>query len=154
LPRYDPFVERFVKPCALFRQDAVPHSDARISQLHNAFAGMPRVYVNRADNNISDASSEYRVCAPAGAPFCGARFESNIQRRASRHACTETAQAFNFSVITACSSMMSFCHDSVADDENCANRGIGASLTERLLCLVEGRAHELFVSCSIHRFDT
>jgi hypothetical protein len=49
--------------------------------------------------------------------------------------------------------MMSLCHDSVADDENCSNGGIRAGLTKRLLCLVECRAHELFVPFSIHRFE-
>jgi hypothetical protein len=48
--------------------------------------------------------------------------------------------------------MMSSRDDPIADNENGANRGIRASLTERFLCLVECRAHELFVSCSIHSF--
>jgi hypothetical protein len=47
---------------------------------------------------------------------------------------------------------MSSRDDPIADNENGANRGIRASLTERFLCLVECRAHELFVSCSIHSF--
>jgi hypothetical protein len=64
------------------------------------------------------------------------------------------AKAFNLSVIAAGPSMMSSRHDPVTDDKNRANRGIRASLTERLLCLVERHPHELFVSCSIHRFET
>jgi hypothetical protein len=46
------------------------------------------------------------------------------------------AEAFNLSVIAARFPMMSFCHDSIADDKNCSDRGIRAGLTERLLCLV------------------
>jgi hypothetical protein len=51
------------------------------------------------------------------------------------------------------SSMVPFCHDSVADNEDRAHGGIRASLTKRLLCLVERRAHELFVSFYRHRFE-
>jgi hypothetical protein len=64
------------------------------------------------------------------------------------------AEAFNLSVIAPGSSMVSSRHDSVADNENRANRGVRASLTKRLLCLFERSAHELFVSFSIHRFET
>jgi hypothetical protein len=64
------------------------------------------------------------------------------------------AKAFNLSVIAAGPSMMSSRHDPVTDDKNRANRRIRASLTKRLLCLLDGRAHELFVSFSIHRFET
>src|SRR5215510_14877623 len=46
--------------------------------------------------------------------------------------------------------MMSSRHDSIVDNENRSNRWIRASLTERFFCLVECRAHELLVSCSIH----
>jgi hypothetical protein len=63
------------------------------------------------------------------------------------------AKAFNLSVIVAGPSMMSSRHHPVTDDENRANRGIRAGLTKPLLCLAECRAHELFVSFSIHRFD-
>src|ERR1700756_2789158 len=49
--------------------------------------------------------------------------------------------------------MMSSRDDSIANDENRSDSGIRARLTERFLCLVECRAHELFISCSIHRFD-
>ena len=63
-------------------------------------------------------------------------------------------KAFNLSVIAAGSSMVSSRHDSIADDENRSNRRIRASLAERFLCLVERGAHELFVSFSIHRFET
>jgi hypothetical protein len=49
---------------------------------------------------------------------------------------------------------MPSCHDSVADDEDRANRGIGAGLPERLLCFGERGAHELFVSLAVHLFET
>jgi hypothetical protein len=54
-------------------------------------------------------------------------------------------------VIASGHSMMAFRHDSVADDEDGAHSGIRASLTKRFLCFVQRRAHELFVSSSIHQ---
>src|SRR6267143_1036057 len=149
----NPFVESLINLRALIGQNAVSYFDARTSQLHNPFAGVTRIYIDRAENHVSDSRLEYRVCTRSSASFCGARLESHVQRRASRHTCTEMAKAFNLSVIAAGPSMVSSCHDSVTDDENSANRGVRASLTKRLLCLVECRAHELFVSFSIHRFD-
>jgi hypothetical protein len=61
-------------------------------------------------------------------------------------------KAFNLSMIAAGPPMMSSRHDSIAYDQNRAYDGIRASLTERFLCLAKGRAHELFISCFIHRF--
>jgi hypothetical protein len=113
-----------------------------------------RIYVNRADNHVSDARLKYRIRARGGASFCGARFQSNVKRRPSGHGRGKITEAFNLSVIAARSSMMSSCHDLVVDNEDRAHGWIRAGLTKRLLCLVERRTHELFVSSSIHRFET
>jgi hypothetical protein len=113
-----------------------------------------RIYVNRADNHVSDSRLKYRICARSSASFCGARFQGNVKSRPSGHGRGEIAEAFNLSVIAAGSSMVPSCHDSVADDEDCAHRGIRAGPAKRLLCFVERRAHELFASFSIHRFET
>jgi hypothetical protein len=153
-PRDNPLVESLIKLRAVIGQNPFAHSCARISQLHNALAGVSRIYVHRANNYVSDSSLEYRICARSGASFCGARFQSNVERRASRNRSTEIAETFNLGMIAARSSMVPLCHDSVADDEDCAHRGIWARLTERLPRLIERRAHELFVSFSIHRFET
>jgi len=139
---------------AVIGQNAVSYSDARVSQLHNPIARVARIYVNRADNHVSDSSLNYRICAASSASFCGAWLKSNIKRSARRHSPGEIAEAFNLSVIAAGPSMVSSRHNPVVDDENRANRGIRASLTKRLLCLLERSAHELFVSSSIHCFET
>jgi hypothetical protein len=112
---------------------------------------MPWIHVNRADNHVSDSSLEYRICARSGASFCGARFQGNVKRCTDGHGCAEIAEAFNLSVIVARSSMMSLCHDSVADDENCAHRGIRAGPAKRSFCFFQRGAHELFVSFGLHR---
>src|SRR4029077_6993266 len=112
---------------------------------------MTRIYVNRADNDVSDSRLKYRICAWESASFCGARFQRNVKRGPGGQWRTEIAKAFNLSVLAADSPMTSSRDDSIANNENRANRGIRASQTERFLCLVECRAHELFVSCSIHR---
>jgi hypothetical protein len=109
------------------------------------------IYVNRADDDVSDSRLKYRICAWKSASFCGARFQCNVKRRSDGWWRTEIAKAFNLSVLAAGSPMMSSRDDSIADYENRANRGIRASLAERFLCLVECRVHELFVSCSTHR---
>jgi hypothetical protein len=153
-PRDNPFVKSLVNLRALIGQNAVSYSDPRVSQLHNPFARVTRIYINRTDNHISDSRLKYRMCARTGASFCGARFQSNVKRGSSRHRRGEIAEAFNLGVLAAGPSMMSSRHDPVTDDENRANRGVRASLTERLLCLVERGTHELFVSFSIHRFET
>jgi hypothetical protein len=138
---------------ALIGQNARSYADARISQLHNALAGVTRIYIDRADNDVSDSSLEYCICTRSSTSFCGARFQRNVKRRPGGYGRGEIAEAFNLSVIATRSPMMSFCDDSIVNDKNCADRGIGARLTERLPRLIERRAHELFVSCSIHRFE-
>jgi hypothetical protein len=111
-----------------------------------------RIYVNRADNDVFDSRLKYRICAWSSASFCGARFQRNVKRGPGGQRRAEIAKAFNLSVIAAGSPVMSSRHDSIADDENRSNRGIRASVTERFLCFGKRRAHELFISCSIHRF--
>jgi hypothetical protein len=152
-PADNPLVESLVNLRAVFGQNALSYTHARVSQLHNTLAGMTRIYINRPDNHVSDSRLKYRVCARSSASFCGAGFQSNVKSRPSGHRRTEIAKALNLSVIAARSSMMSPRHDSVADDERRAHDGIRASLTKRFLCFVDRRAHELFVSSSIHRFE-
>jgi hypothetical protein len=146
----NPLVESLVKLRAVIGQNFLPYAHACVSQLHNTVAGMPRIYIYRADNHIPDTSLEYSIGARSGAPFCGAWFEGYVQRGIPGHRRSEIPEAFNLSVIVTCSPMMSFRHNSISDDENRPNRWIGTSLTERLLCLVERGAHELFVSFFVH----
>jgi hypothetical protein len=149
----NPFVKSLVNLRAIIGQNPLSHAHARIPQLHNTVAGVTRIYINRADNHVSDSSLEYGICARTSASPCGTRLQSDIKRGASRHPCAKIAEAFNLGMIAARSSMMALRHDSIVDDEDRANRGIRAGLTKRFLCFVECRAHELFVSFSIHRFD-
>jgi len=132
----DPLIESLVNLGAVVGQNTLSYAHARVSQLHNTVAAVTRIHVNRADNHISDSSLEYRVYARTSASFCGARLESHVQRRASRRRCTEMADAFNLSVIAARCSMMSFCYDSVVNDQNRSDCWIRARLTQRLLCFV------------------
>jgi hypothetical protein len=151
-PTDNPPVKSLVNLCAVIGQNALSYSDAGISQLNDALAGVARIYISCAYNYVSDSSFEYGSCTRSGASFCGARFQRNVKGGPGGQWRTEIAKAFNLRVIAAGSSMMSPRHNSIADDENRSNCGIRASLTERFLCLVKCRAHELFVSCSIHRF--
>jgi hypothetical protein len=153
-PCDNPLVKRFVDLCAVSRQNAFSYVDAGISQLHDALAGVTRIHVDRAYNNISDTSFEYCIGACASASLRGTRFERNVERGTRGNRRCETAEAFNLSVIATGSSMMSLGYDSIVDNEESSDSGVGTSLTERLLCLVERRAHELFVSFSIHLFET
>src|SRR5882724_8280644 len=61
-PGGDPLVEALVQSGASIRENAFPHCDTSLAQLRDAFAGVPRVYVNRADNKVSNAGPEYRLC--------------------------------------------------------------------------------------------
>jgi hypothetical protein len=139
---------------AIIGQNALSHVDARLSQLRNTIAGMPRIYINRSDNHVPDARLKYRFRAGSSVSSCGARLESNVKRSPRGHRCGEIAKAFDLSVIAARSSMVSFCHNSVANDEDRSHRGIRAGLTKRFHCLVQRGAHEPFVSFSIHIFET
>jgi hypothetical protein len=127
-PGDNPLVERLVNLRAIIGQNAFSYADARISQLHNALAGVTRIYVSRTDNNVSNTSFEYCICAWSSASLCGARFECDVERRTLGHGRCKTAEAFNLSVIAAGSSMMAFRHDPIADNENRADRGIRAGL--------------------------
>jgi len=104
--------------------------------LHDAFTGVARIYVSRADNNVSDSSLEYRICAWSSAPSRGTRLESHVQRGARGHECTEIAEALNLSVIAAHSQMVSFRYYSIVYDQNRSNSRIWARLAKRLFCLV------------------
>jgi hypothetical protein len=74
MPGDNPLVESLVNLCTVVGQNALSYSDARVSQLHNAFAGVTRIYVNRADNDVADSRLKYRIGARSGASFCGTRF--------------------------------------------------------------------------------
>src|SRR5262249_15917425 len=153
-PRDNPLIERLVNLHAVVSQNALSYADACISQLLNALAGMPRIYVDRTDNHVPDTSLEYCICAGSSASLCRAWFQRDVKRGMNRHRRGQITEAFNLSVIAARPSMMSSGHDSIADDQDRSNRRIRAGLTERLLCLVERGAHKLFVSFSIHCFET
>jgi hypothetical protein len=67
-PTGNPLVESLINLSAFVSQNAISHVHTGFSQLHDAFAGVPRVYVNHADDNISNTSIEYRICAWSSAP--------------------------------------------------------------------------------------
>jgi hypothetical protein len=138
---------------AFIGQNALSHSDASISQLHDAFARVAWIHVSRADNHVSNSSLEYCICARSSASFCGARFQRNVKRGPGGHGRGEIAEAFNLGVIATGLPMMTFSDDSITDDQNRSDGGIGAGVTERLPRLVERSAHELFVSFALHWFE-
>jgi hypothetical protein len=84
--------------------------------LLDTVAGMTRIYVNRADNDVSDSSLQYCLCAWTSTSGCGAGLKSYVQGRASRHTRSEIAKAFNLSVIATRSPVVPFGHDSIFDD--------------------------------------
>jgi hypothetical protein len=135
-PTDDPLVESLVKPRALIGQYAFSHFDARISQLLDAFAGVARIYVSRADHHVFDSSFDYCVCARSSPPCRGARLQSNVQRGAPRHTRTEIAEAFNLSVIATRFPVVPSRYYSIVNDQNCSHSWIGASLAQRFFCLV------------------
>ena len=123
-PGDNPFVERFVKPCALLCQDALSQPNACIPQPRNAFAQVTWIYVDGADNYVSDSSLEDCVCARGRAPDCGTGFQSNIQCSASRNGGSEIAQAFDLSMVVASSAMVAFCYYPIVNDQNGSDSGI------------------------------
>jgi hypothetical protein len=135
-PSHDPLVESLIDLSAFVSQNAISHVHTGFSQLHDAFAGVPRVYVNRADNNISHTSVEYRICAWSSAPRCRTWLQSNVQRGPHGHGRAEIAKAVNLSVIASRFPMVSFRYNPIVYDQNRANSRIRAGLSERLFCLV------------------
>jgi hypothetical protein len=152
-PGDNPLVKSLIKLRAVLCQNALSHIQTGIPQLHDAFAGVPRVYVNRADNYVFNASADYRICAGRSASRCRTRLQSNIQRSARRDGRTEIAEALNLSVIATRFAMVSFRHYSIVYHQNRSNSRIRARPAERLFCLVYRSAHELFVSFRSHRFE-
>jgi hypothetical protein len=136
LPGDDPFVERFVKPRALFRQNPIPHSDACVSQFDDTSAGVPRVYVSRADNYVFNTGADYRICAGGSASRGRARLQRDIQRGARWHGRTEIAQTLNLSVIAPRFPMVSFRYYSIVDDQHRSYSWIWARQAVRLFRLV------------------
>jgi hypothetical protein len=104
--------------------------------LNDAFAGVPRVYVSCAHNDVSDTSLDYRICAWSGAPRCRTRLQSNVQCGARGHRRTEIAEALNFSVIAARFLVVSFRYYPIVYDQNRSNSRIWARLAKRFFCLV------------------
>src|SRR5205823_10611936 len=94
-------------------QNAFSHFNPCIAEMHDACAGVALIYVKRADYYVFDSSLDYRICAWSSAPCCGARFQSNVQCGASRHARAEIAEALNLSVIATHFPMMPFRHHSI-----------------------------------------
>jgi hypothetical protein len=116
LSRDNPFIESLVNLRALIAQNVFSHFDARIAQLLDAFAGVARIYVTRADNYAFDSSLDYRVCAWSSAPGRGARLQSNVQCSASRHTRTEITKALNLGVIATRCAMTTFGYYSIVND--------------------------------------
>jgi hypothetical protein len=104
--------------------------------LHDAFAGMPRVYVSRADNYLFNASAEYRVCARSSTPCGRTRFQSHVQRGACRHGRAEIAEALNLGVIATRFPVVPFRYYSIFYHQDRSNSRIRTRLAERLFCLV------------------
>src|SRR5205823_6367992 len=108
LPSDDPFVESFVKSHALLRQNPIPHSDACISQLDDTSAGMPRIRVYRACDDVFNSSLDYRISARRSTPGCRTRLQSHVKRSLSGNRRAEIAQTVNLTMSAACLPMMSF----------------------------------------------
>src|SRR5206468_931353 len=104
--------------------------------LLDAFAGVARIYVRRADHYVFDSRLNYRICARSSASCRGARLQRNVQRGASRHTRTEITKAFDLGVIEARLPMIPFRYYPVLDDQNRSNSGIWARLAKRLFRLV------------------
>jgi len=142
----NPFVKSLVKACALPGQNALSDFDARISQLRDAFAGVARIDIHRADNYFPDPCLKDRIRAWGSTSDSGARFKSNVQRGTGRHGGVEITEAFEFGVLPACSSMVSFCHYPIVNSQNRSDSGIGTRLTLCFFGFLECRAHEPFIS--------
>ena len=153
LPSDDPFVESFVKPRALFRQDSFPHCDPCISQFDHTSPRVARIQICRADHYVFDSSADYCVRARRSPPGRRTGFESYVKYRPRWDRGTEIAQTFNLSVRVSCLAMVSFRHYLIVDDQNRSHSGIGARLAERLFCFFQRSAHELFVSFPRHCFE-
>jgi hypothetical protein len=149
-PTDDPLVEGLVKLRTLIGQNAFTHRDTGISQLHDAFAEVPRVYVSRADNYVSNTSVEYCIGARSSAPCGRTRLQSDVQRGACGHGRVEIAEALNLGMIATRFSMVAFRYYSIVYDQDRSNSRIRTRLAERLFCLVQGSAHELLVSFCRH----
>jgi hypothetical protein len=149
-PRDDPFVERFVKPRALFCQNPIPHSDACVSQFDHASAGVPRIQVCRAYDYISKSSLDYRIGTRRSAPGCGTRLQSHVKRSPRGNRRAEIAQTINLTMSAACFPMMSFCDYAIINHQDGSNGGVGTCPAERLFCFSQSSAHELFVSVGRH----
>src|SRR6266487_1219305 len=135
-PSDNPLIESLVNLRAFISQNSFPHSDVRISQLRDAFAGVTRVYVSRSDNHVSNPSAKYCICAWCCAPHGRTRLERNVQRGPRRHGRTEIAETLNLSVIATRFPMASFRYYSIVYDQNRSNSRIRACLPERLFCLL------------------
>src|SRR5262249_34051712 len=147
---HNPFVESLVESCALFRQNPIPHSDACVSQLHDASTAVPRIRVGRADDYVFDSSFDNRICARPSAAGRRTRFQSDVKRRARGNGRTEIAKALDLGMGASCFAMMSFRHYLIVDYQDRADGRIWTRLAERLFCLAQRTGHELCVSVSRH----
>src|SRR5882724_1419770 len=150
LARHDPFVERFVKPRALFRQNSIPHSDACVSQFDNTYAGVPRIQVCRAYDYVFKSSLDYCIGARRSAPGCRTRLQRHVERSMRGNRRAEIAQAVNLTMRGACFAMMSFCHYTIINHQDGSHGGVGTCPAERLFCFNQGSAHKLFVLFGHH----
>ena len=149
-PRNDPFVERFVKPRALFCQNPIPHSDPCVSQFDNASAGVPRIRVCRAYDYAFKSSLDYRIGARRSAPGCRTRLQSHVERSMRGNRCAEIAQAINLSMCARLLPDDVLSPLPIINHQNGSDGGVGACPAERLFCFNQGSAHELFVSVGRH----
>src|SRR4029077_21068243 len=129
-PSNNPLVKSLIKLRAILWQNALSHIQTGISQLRDASAEVPRVYVNCADNHLSNASADYRICAWSSAPRGRTRLQSNVQRSARRHGPTEIAETLNLSVIATRSPMVPFRYYTVVYDQNRSHSRIRAGLAK------------------------
>jgi hypothetical protein len=150
LPGDDPFVESFVKPCAFFRQNPIPHSDACVLQFDGTSAGVARIRVCRAYDDVFKSSIDYRISARRSAPGCRTRLQSHVKRGIRGNWRAEIAQTVNLTVSATCFSMMSFCHYTIINHQDGSHGGVGTCPAERPFCFSQGSAHQLFVLFGHH----
>ena len=113
-----PLIERLVQPGAFFGQNAFPYVDARISQFHDASAGVTRIHVYRADHYIFNSSLDNRIRARRSASGRRARLESHIKRGRTKRAERRRGQAFDLRVRQTPGPMVAARDHTLALDEN------------------------------------
>jgi hypothetical protein len=112
---------------------------------------VPRIHIERADYNASHTSFDELGCASGGAPARRARLERYVQDRIGRYATSKIPQTRNLSVGRAGATMIAFCDDAFAPDEDRTYSRIRARAPERFPRFAQSCAHETLIVLRSHR---